>query len=73
MNFADRTPEEESTRILDRAIEASVNFIDTANFYGQVLNEGAGMGHTEERLGRYFASRRQFRMAGVSNCGRRIP
>jgi len=57
MNFADRTPEDESTRILDRAIEAGINFIDTADFYGQVLNEGAGMGHTEERLGRYLASR----------------
>ena len=55
MNFADRTPEEESTRILGRAIEAGINFIDTANFYGQVLNDGAGMGHTEERLGRYLA------------------
>ncbi len=55
MNFADRTPEDESTRILDRAIEAGINFVDTANYYGQVLNDGAGMGHTEERLGRYFA------------------
>ena len=55
MNFADRTPEDESTRILDRAIEAGINLIDTANYYGQVLNDGAGMGHTEERLGRYFA------------------
>ena len=56
MNFGDRTPEEESIRILDRAIEAGINFVDTANYYGQVLNDGAGMGHTEERLGRYFAA-----------------
>ncbi len=55
MNFADRTPEDESTRILDRAIEAGINFVDTADYYGQVLKDGAGMGHTEERLGRYFA------------------
>jgi len=57
MNFADRTPEEESTRILDYAIDAGINFIDTADFYGHVLDDGRGMGHTEERLGRYFASR----------------
>jgi len=57
MNFADRTPEEESTRILDRAIDAGINFIDTADFYGNFLDDGTGMGHTEERLGRYFASR----------------
>lgn len=57
MNFADRTPEEESTRILDRAIEAGINFVDTADFYGNVLDDGNGMGHTEERLGRYFANR----------------
>ncbi|MFC2105062.1 aldo/keto reductase [Candidatus Bipolaricaulota bacterium] len=57
MNFADRTSEEESKRILDIAIDHGINLVDTADFYGQVLNDGAGMGHTEERLGRYFSSR----------------
>jgi len=61
MNFADRTPEEESTRILDRAIAAGINFVDTADYYGHALDGGRGMGHTEERLGRYFASRRRRR------------
>jgi len=63
MNFADRTTEDESTRILDRAIEAGINFLDTADYYGHALDDGHGMGHTEERLGRYLASRR---------CRRRI-
>ena len=57
MNFADRTPEGESARMIDRVLEAGIYFIDTADFYGHVLNGGAGMGHTEARLGRYFASR----------------
>ena len=57
MNFADRTPEDESTWILDRAIDAGINFIDTADFYGHALQGEVGMGHTEARLGRYFSNR----------------
>lgn len=53
MNFGDRTTEEDSFAILDRAIELGINFIDTANAYG---GKG-GRGATEEILGRWFAAR----------------
>ncbi len=32
-NFADATSEEESSRIINRALDAGINFIDTANAY----------------------------------------
>ncbi|GAA1995989.1 aldo/keto reductase [Microbacterium pumilum] len=53
MNFGDRTSEEDSFAILDRAIELGVNFIDTANGYGGA----GGRGATEEIIGRWFAAR----------------
>jgi aryl-alcohol dehydrogenase-like predicted oxidoreductase len=53
MNFADRTSEEDSFAILDRALELGINFIDTANGYGGA----GGRGATEEIIGRWFASR----------------
>src|SRR6478735_5134229 len=53
MNFGDRTSEEDSFAILDRAIELGVNFIDTANGYGG----SGGRGATEEIIGRWFAAR----------------
>ncbi|MET0297942.1 MAG: aldo/keto reductase [Microbacterium sp.] len=53
MNFGDRTSEEESFAILDRALELGVNFIDTANGYGGA----GGRGATEEIIGRWFAAR----------------
>lgn len=33
MNFGAPTPEDESIRILDRALEGGINFVDTANVY----------------------------------------
>jgi len=41
MNFGSRTPEAESIGMIDRAIEAGLNLIDTANLYGDA-NEGVG-------------------------------
>ncbi|MET0494962.1 MAG: aldo/keto reductase, partial [Actinoplanes sp.] len=35
MNFAFQTGERESHAILDRALGAGVNFVDTANMYGR--------------------------------------
>jgi aryl-alcohol dehydrogenase-like predicted oxidoreductase len=49
MNFGSRTPEDEAIRIIDRAIEAGLNLIDTANLYGDA-NEGAG--RAEEIIGK---------------------
>lgn len=50
MNFGPQTPEKDAFKIMDRAIEAGMNFFDTANVYG-----GDKKGRTEEILGRWFA------------------
>ena len=54
MNFGPRTSEAESFRILDRALDAGINFIDTADQYGGAL----GVGTTEAILGRWLAQDR---------------
>lgn len=51
MNFGPQTTEEDSFRIMDRALELGLNFWDTANVYGQKLGEGI----TEQIMGRWFA------------------
>lgn len=48
MNFGPHTSEEESFRVMDRALEHGINFFDTANVYG-------GKGVTEQIIGRWFA------------------
>jgi NDP-hexose C3-ketoreductase / dTDP-4-oxo-2-deoxy-alpha-D-pentos-2-ene 2,3-reductase len=53
MNFGGRTPEPASFDILDAAVDAGMNFLDTADQYGGV----AGVGATEHLLGRWFAQR----------------
>jgi aryl-alcohol dehydrogenase-like predicted oxidoreductase len=50
MNFGPQTPEPESFRIMDRALELGINFFDTANVYGWKKGEG----WTEQILGRWF-------------------
>ncbi|HEX5267387.1 MAG TPA: aldo/keto reductase [Acidimicrobiales bacterium] len=47
MNFGPRTPEADSFTIMDRALEAGINFFDTANRYGAT--------ETESIIGRWFA------------------
>jgi aryl-alcohol dehydrogenase-like predicted oxidoreductase len=51
MNFGPETDEKESYRIMDAALDAGVNFFDTANVYGGQGNRG----RTEEIIGRWFA------------------
>jgi aryl-alcohol dehydrogenase-like predicted oxidoreductase len=51
MNFGPETSEEDSHRIMDRALEHGINFFDTANVYGWRLGEGV----TERIIGRWFA------------------
>jgi aryl-alcohol dehydrogenase-like predicted oxidoreductase len=51
MNFGKRTPEDESRRIVDRAIEAGFALFDTANVY----NDGA----SERILGKALGKRRK--------------
>lgn len=59
MNFPYRTPEAEAVEIIDRAMDAGINFIDTADFYGQPLNSGTGQGTTEKLLGKALKGKRQ--------------
>src|SRR5256885_6852026 len=47
MNFGPRTSEPDSFAIMDRALDAGINFFDTANRYGRT--------ETESILGRWFA------------------
>lgn len=51
MNFGPQTSEEDSFRIMDRALELGINFFDTANVYGWKLGEGV----TENIIGRWLA------------------
>jgi aryl-alcohol dehydrogenase-like predicted oxidoreductase len=51
MNFGPLTSEEDSFKIMDRALELGLNFFDTANVYGWKLGEGI----TEQIVGRWFA------------------
>jgi aryl-alcohol dehydrogenase-like predicted oxidoreductase len=48
MNFGPRTSEADSFAILDRAVDAGINFVDTANQYGGSL----GVGTTETIIGK---------------------
>ncbi|WP_354381288.1 aldo/keto reductase [Streptomyces sp. PvR034] len=51
MNFGPQTGEPESHAIMDSALEAGINFFDTANVYGW----GENKGRTEEIIGTWFA------------------
>ncbi len=51
MNFGVATDEKEAFRIMDAALDAGINFFDTANIYGW----GENAGRTEEIIGRWFA------------------
>jgi 1-deoxyxylulose-5-phosphate synthase len=50
LNFGGPTPDEDAVRIVDAAIDAGVNFIDTANVYHG--------GRSEEAVGKALAGRR---------------
>jgi aryl-alcohol dehydrogenase-like predicted oxidoreductase len=51
MNFGWHTSEEDSFKIMDRALELGINFFDTADTYGWAVERGL----TEEIIGRWFA------------------
>lgn len=51
MNFGPRTSKENSFAIMDAALEAGINFFDTANVYGWKKGEGV----TERIVGDWFA------------------
>ncbi len=50
MNFGPRTSEEDSFRILDRALELGINIVDTADRYGNPH----GSGQTERIIGKWL-------------------
>src|ERR687888_235346 len=52
MNFGPHTDEADSHAIMDAALEAGINFFDTANVYGWGRNKG----RTEEIIGSWFAN-----------------
>ncbi|MFF8284922.1 aldo/keto reductase [Streptomyces albus] len=51
MNFGPQTDEADSHAIMDAALDAGINFFDTANAYGWGNNKG----RTEEIIGSWFA------------------
>ncbi|MGV4987702.1 aldo/keto reductase [Streptomyces sp. NRAIS4] len=51
MNFGPQTDEADSHAIMDAALDAGINFFDTANVYGW----GDNKGRTEEIIGNWFA------------------
>ena len=57
MNFGLRTPASEAERILNRAREAGINFIDTADVYGAGDNRtsASGVGESERIIGAWLA------------------
>lgn len=56
MNFGPTTDEKEAHKIMDAALDAGINFIDTANMYGFRPDTGFNQrGLTEEIIGRWFA------------------
>lgn len=50
MNFGPETEEKEAFKIMDAALDAGINFFDTANVYGGQSHRG----WTEEIIGRWF-------------------
>ncbi|MGA7129146.1 MAG: aldo/keto reductase [Chthoniobacterales bacterium] len=55
--FSRQTDERVSLQILDKAADAGINFIDTANFYPMGA-EPAQVGSSEEITGRWLKGRR---------------
>src|SRR5262245_36549409 len=51
MNFGPHTSEADSHALMDAALEAGINFFDTANVYGWKTGEGV----TEQIVGRWLA------------------
>jgi aryl-alcohol dehydrogenase-like predicted oxidoreductase len=61
VNFWERTPDEEAARIIHRALDEGINFIDTADVYGQ--------GRSEEVVGAAIKSRRNEVVLATKVCG----
>ena len=57
MNFGAITSENESVKIMNRALELGINFFDTANVYGGKKGEGV----TEKIIGKWFEGNKERR------------
>ncbi len=57
MNFGELTDESASFRIMDEAVDAGINFFDTADVYGgpQSPDMAKGYGTSEEIIGNWLA------------------
>src|SRR5256885_2019351 len=57
MNFGELTDEAASIEIMDKALEAGINFFDTADVYGgpQSPDMEKGYGTSEEIIGRWLS------------------
>jgi len=66
MTFGNQAPEETAHAILDRALEAGVNFIDTSDIYPVPVSIET-VGRTEEIVGRWLKSKRQ-RVVLATKC-----
>jgi aryl-alcohol dehydrogenase-like predicted oxidoreductase len=62
MTFGAQTDEGAAVRMIDRCLEAGVNFIDTANIYNQ--------GRSETILGKALAGRRENVILATKVCGK---
>ena len=54
MNFGTSTSEKDAFYIMDKAVDAGINFFDTADAYGGFAGEGEH-GLTEKIIGKWFA------------------
>jgi len=70
MTFGNQAPEETAHAILDRALEAGVNFIDTADIY-PIPGAVKTAGRTEEVIGHWLKGKRQ-RVVLATKCGARV-
>ncbi len=67
MNFGGRQTEEESVRIIHQALDAGINFVDTANVYGHdPLNFSIGRGRSETIVGKALKDGRRERVVLTS-------
>ena len=70
MTFGNQAPEETAHAILDRALEAGVNFIDTADIY-PIPGAVKTAGRTEEVIGRWLKGKRHS-VVLATKCGARV-
>ena len=73
MNFGGRTPEDEAMAIIQQALDAGINFVDTANVYGHdPANFSVGRGRSEEMVGKALkTSGKRPQVVLATSCSRR--